>query len=310
MTEPKTATKRKSSTSLHSSISSQKLTVTVRTSKKQRNRIIYLHCLYFFKRCCRCMYTTDAHTFSNGGKFLLSSTRTTSIPIVISGCILAHTGMASASNKQFLHQNLYYEILCMNQRNIFEVKQRYFPFPSVRKEQLSEYFIFAWYVDTVCFNGTFVFLEPPEIPNIICKNTLYSQKIKSSVASSHMQMHLTAPSGAKKWFYPGLLVEVMLLPLTHQHVCQPWQPRIHIWVLKLLPSQALSDIGSSRFNPVLNHTHRAAMIQQPPAPLMLAAAATQPLTTGHKYLLLCGRQRHSLQLLKRLTVQTAAPHLS
>jgi len=56
---------------------------------------------------------------------------------------------------------------------------------------------------------------------ILIARTLCSQQTESPVASSHMQMDLTAPSGARKWFSPGLLVEVILLPLTHQHVCQP-----------------------------------------------------------------------------------------
>lgn len=139
MTEPKTATERKSSTSLHCNIPSPKLTVTVQTGKKRKNR------------CCRCMHPPDAHTLSNGGRFLLSSTRTASIPVMISRCILTHTGTAAANNKQFLHQNLYYLILCRNQRKIFELKQGYLPFPSVLKEQLSEYFIFTRYTDSVLF---------------------------------------------------------------------------------------------------------------------------------------------------------------
>lgn len=118
---------------------------------KHKNRTICLHYLYFFERCCKCVYTPDVHTRSNGGRFLLSTTRTASSPRMISRCRPAHTGMAAASNKHFLRQNLYYEILGRNQRNIFELKQWCFPFPSVVRQQLSEYFIFTWYIDTVLF---------------------------------------------------------------------------------------------------------------------------------------------------------------
>jgi len=92
------------------------------------------------------MHTPDVHALGNGGRLLLSSTRTASVPMTISRHISAHTGTAAASNRQFLHQNFYYEILCGNQRKISELKQQYFPFPSVLKEQLSEYFVFAQYI--------------------------------------------------------------------------------------------------------------------------------------------------------------------
>lgn len=103
-----------------------------------------------------------------------------------------------------------------------------------------------------------------ELPTTICKNTLYFQKIKSPAASSHMQMHLTAPSGAKSDF---TLVYSLRSSLYHSRIStftNPWQPRLHIWVLELFPTQALGAIGSSRSNLVLNQT-RARSSRDPAA---------------------------------------------
>lgn len=99
-------------------------------------------------------------------------------------------------------------------------------------------------------------------------SALHSQKTKSPEASSHMQMHLTPLSGAKKGFHPGLFIEVTLLSPSPQPVHQP---------------------------PAACDSHRVLEL------LLTSAAPVWTLTThtGKGDALFWGRQRHSPQLPKR-----------
>lgn len=150
------------------------------------------------------MYTPDVHALSNGGRFLLSK------------------GLQASP---WLFQYTYWQtwawlLQVTSSSHIRVFITKYSVGIEGRSFKQSSCQNTSYLLNTLalfCFNGTFVLLE---LPNTICKNTLYSQKVKSPVASSPIQMHLAAPSGAKNWFCPGFLVLVILVPLIHQHVHQ------------------------------------------------------------------------------------------
>lgn len=278
MTEPKTAPKRKSSTSLRSSIPLLELSVTVQTGTKQKKRLFI-----FPSSSVLLLEAPDAHALGHG-ESSAQQHEDSKCPWDDFNMQTSIHGHSAASNKQFLHQNLYYGILHRNHRKIFELKQGSFLCPQYLRSSCQNTSYLPNILILFGFNGSLTLFA----------STLISQKTKSCVAFAHMQIHLTTLSGAKKGFLPWFVCWGH--PLTTESSACPPAPG-SLW----FSSEFWNSSWHQRFMfwPWL-HTQSCSSLLQ----------LLQPLTTGHRDALLCGRQRHSPQLPKRPPLPTAAPHLS
>lgn len=236
MTEPKTAPKRKSSTSLRSSIPLLELSVTVQTGRKQKKRLFI-----FPSSSLLLLEAPDAHALGHGD-ISAQQHEDSKCPWDDFKMQTSIHGHNAASNKQFLHQSLYHGILSRNHRKIFELKQGSFLCPQYLRSGCQNTSHLPSILIQFGFNGSLTLFA----------STLHSQKTKSHVASSHMQIHLTTLSLVQRRdIYPGLFVEVTLLPPSPQHVHQPLaacDPHLSFG--------APPDISGSCFDP--DHTPRAA----------------------------------------------------
>lgn len=186
MTEPKTAPKRKSSTSLRSSIPLLELSVTVQTGTKQKKRLFI-----FPSSSVLLLEAPDAHALGHG-ESSAQQHEDSKCPWDDFNMQTSIHGHSAASNKQFLHQNLYYGILHRNHRKIFELKQGSFLCPQYLRSSCQNTSYLPNILILFGFNGSLTLFA----------STLISQKTKSCVAFAHMQIHLTTLSGAKKGFLP------------------------------------------------------------------------------------------------------------
>lgn len=186
MTEPKTAPKRKSSTSLRSSIPLLELSVTVQTGTKQKKRLFI-----FPSSSLLLLEAPDAHVLGHGD-ISAQQHEDSKGPWDDFKTQTSIHGHNAASNKQFLHQSLYHGILRRNHRKIFELKQGSFLCPQYLRSGCQNTSHLPSILILFGFNGSLTLFA----------STLHSQKTKSHVASSHMQIHLTTLSDAKKGYLP------------------------------------------------------------------------------------------------------------